>query len=265
MQPTPSPTRTYTFQLSARWLQVIGAVIIALLLLSLRGCPHSVPTAELNALRLSQALRDSTRSVVENGQLRREKLTLQGTIHDLQIEAAALNAQQLRLLATVKTYQAHPKGPALIAAGSIKGKAALVKPQPAIAPELASADSSALHFGFKSDSLNYRVRLTGVRALPGVTPELQLESLSLPNEATVAFTWDDAHAGHPVSFSVTNSNPLFRVGGVESYAIPELRPGVVQPHGWPKFWQKIGHGIKAVVPVAIGALAGFAAGALIVH
>lgn len=281
MQPNSNALAGGTLTLPTRWVIILVAVLVAvfisLALLALHKSGAGGNQSEISALRLSQALSDSVRSVNENGQLRREKLTLQGSIRQLEAESAALNAQQQELLATVKRYQAQPKGPRLIAAGSIRSRAALRHPQPWLAADTLSRsesgksvaetrpDTTSLTFTFASDTLNYRAQVRGLRAVPGQVPALQLQSLNLPNEATVAFTWDEAHAGHPVSFAVTNSNPLFRVAGLESYAIPELRPEILKPHGWPKLWKGLGHGLRTLVPIGLGVLAGFTAGVLLVH
>ena len=63
--------------------------------------------------------------------------------------------------------------------------------------------------------------------------------LVLKNKQYVSFQWDKRN-DKPISFSITNSNPLFQTTNIESYAIPELNKDKIKPN----FWHKVGNGIK---------------------
>jgi hypothetical protein len=244
---------------------------LALLLLLLAGgiVRHYLDTQTsekaLSELRLYQALQDELRSVrTQNGELRVEKLTLQGSVSQLQTHVNDLNAQQQRLLTTVTQYQHAEKksGHRLLSAGSIHYAVGPRQPLPALAPDSIEADSSqgeTLRFTYQSDTLRYQATVRGVRADSTKQAALQLTELSLPNEATVIFSWDTKRPGVPVAFSVSNSNPLFRVNGLESYAIPDLRPELVKPRGLHAVWVGLKQSLPYVVPALVaGGIGGVA-------
>lgn len=93
---------------------------------------------------------------------------------------------------------------------------------------------------------------------PDFKPTLTIDSLYFPNKQFVEFHWiNDRKKGHPVSFTVTNSNEFFQIVSLDSYAIPNLNKDVIDPN----FGKKISNFLKesrknliwSSVGVAIGA------------
>lgn len=245
-------------------LIVVLLFVLLLLAFIVPRCSPRTPAA--NELRLELALRDSLRvGRDENGTLRYEKLALQGTLAQLRAHVGQLNDQQRRLSETVARYEKQRRvtGKTLIAAGSVRYQTGLHAALPpvfadsSVTAATATGDSTrSLHFAYASDSISYRAEVAGLAR--GQRPSLALTQLALPNEATVSFTWDEKKPGVPVSFSVRNSNPLYRVSGVESYAIPDLRPGLVEPTGL----AKVVRDVKRAAPfLGIGTLVGLTVGA----
>ncbi len=211
--------------------------------------------------RLQLALQDSLRIThLRNGQLRYEKKTLQGTISQVSAQNSQLNKQQKELLTYVKEQAKKPKRDGgLIAAGSVVYETGINKPLPSV-PATVSDSVDVVDFAYESDTLRYRARLRGVRIDSTSRPRLQLTALSLPNTATVAFQWGTKKEGYPVSFSVQNSNPLYRVSNVESYAIPELRPEIRRRTRVGRWLVGLAKAGKVVVPGLVGAGAGYVLG-----
>jgi hypothetical protein len=81
-----------------------------------------------------------------------------------------------------------------------------------------------------------------------------------PNTQKIDFQWkDNRKEGYPISFSVINTNPYFKVTDIQSYIIPEIIKSELKPN----IWQKIGQrsktlGGKAVI-FSVGVGVGFLA------
>jgi hypothetical protein len=233
-------------------------VLAVFLFLAGRGCQKQaddVVIAQQEAdLRLARALQDKLRTERDSqGHVRTEKLTLQGSDTQLAQVQEQLTASQRALLATVRAYKKDEKksGRKLIAAGRVETAVSL---GPGGIPFIEAEKISpvdTLIFVYKSDSLNYQATVWVKEH------QLVLDALSLPNVATVAFSYNEKEPGVPVAFSITNSNPLFRTANVESYAIEGLRPGKKGKTKVGLFLRKLGRDVLfflggAVVGRAIG-------------
>jgi len=90
-----------------------------------------------------------------------------------------------------------------------------------------------------------------------VMPKLTIDSLSFRNNQFIRFYWEnDKRLGHPIAFSVTNSNGFFRTNNIDSYVIPNI----VKDELNPDFWQKIDNFMKDNKKTLLGVGAGVVVG-----
>ena len=97
-------------------------------------------------------------------------------------------------------------------------------------------DTSVTFTQIDNDSLNYEIKITGVKPIENKKQTLLLNNITIPNKQTVSFNWGNKKDGYPVSLNVSNSNSLYKIHDIQSYAIPELKKEEIVPN----FWQKIG-------------------------
>lgn len=240
----------------------VALVLVLLLVLGTERCQRQAYEAKLLELaRLNEALSDSMHTTRQaNGTLTHEKKTLQASLGTLREQNALLNQEQRALVAKVTELNKKPRRQGrVITAGSITYDTGIKKPLPSV-PAQATDSADVVDFTYSSDSISYRARLRGVRIDSTSKPTLQLTNVKLPNVATVVFAWGSKKDGSPVSFSVHNSNPLFNVSSVESYAIPELRPEIQEKTRVGKILQGLGRVGKYVIPVAAAAAGGYVLG-----
>lgn len=194
--------------------------------------------------KLNNALNAKMVVVVDdNGKLRHDKLTLQATQKELLDRNDRLSNNQKELVSYVKEVS---KRSDIIAAGLVDMKVQIAKLS--IKKPTAETDSSVV-FTQESDSINFVAKVNNVKALAGKTPTLDIIDLKIPNKLLLDFQWGKKKDGSAVSFSVTNSNPLFKVNDIDSYIIPEIVIDKVKPNFWQKTKLFIG---GKLVPVLIG-------------
>ena len=182
-----------------------------------------------------------------------EKLTIQAETKDLKDKNLKLTANQTDLIRRVDEIN---KKNQVITAALIEMGAkidGLVNNKPVI------QNDSTIQFTTKTDSIDYDIRVHNVKQFGLNQPSLEFNKFSLPNKQLVEFHWkDDKKEGYPISFTVTNTNPYYKVYNLDSYAIPELDKTKVKP----TFWNKLGDFSKTwggrAVFFGIGVVAGAA-------
>lgn len=183
--------------------------------------------------KLIEALEDIINvRINERGELEHEKLTLQEKIKELSGDNYHLSESQNKLLEEVKRIN---KDKEVIAAAYINLKVqidSIRDHKPVL------IDSSSVTFSRESDSIKYNIRVDNV--VPSDSTFLLVNRLVIPNYQTINFSWGDKKEGYPVSFSITNSNPLIKVTEMDSYIIPEIIKSEVKPNFWQKISQKSG-------------------------
>jgi type II secretory pathway component PulJ len=241
MEPTQNPSKT-------PW--ALGVVCL-LLLLSLGWSLRQTEQAQTRlaqAQQLETALR-AEMVVTKNalGQETATKRSLQTNVQELQALKGELSASKQELLRYVTAEnKKHP----VIAATVIKQQVQVAKIESG--KPVAQTDSSVT-FRVQSDSLSYEAQVQNITARKDSLPRLTLRNLSIPNTASVSFSWGTKQEGYPVSVSVTNSNPLFHTSNIESVVIPELKKETLRP----TLWEKIGTGVKVNrTPFLVGVGAG---------
>jgi hypothetical protein len=206
--------------------------------------------------KLQRALTDTVHHYKnEKGQWVAERLTLQLDIKDLKDKNLTLTQAQKDLLDAVKKVN---KQNQVITAALIDMGVKL----DGLANEKPVVTDSTVQFIADSDTISYDIVIRDVKALDSKTPKLQFKKFSLPNKQFIEFHWkDNRKEGYPISFSVTNSNPYYKVYDINSYAIEELNKATVKPN----FWQRMGKFGKSTGGKLILLGVGFVAGAAIVN
>lgn len=237
---------------------IITVLIILLLYLGYRiisgNSNHKVEMKK--ATNLHRALTDSIMHYQnDNKEWVAEKLTIQASEKDLKDENLKLTYNQMELLEKVEKVNEKNQ---VINAALIKMKvelATIKNTKPVI------QNDSTIQFSDTTDSLHYVINVHSVRPTTFGTPSLEIHEFSIPNSQFVNFNWKDSKKeGYPISFTVTNSNPFFKVYDLDSYAIPELEKTKVKPSFWNKL-DKFGKSTGGKVLIfGLGVLAG---GALI--
>jgi hypothetical protein len=200
---------------------------------------------------LQHALTDTVRTYRnKENQWVSEKLTLQADTKDLKDKNLTLTNNQIDLMGKVDQINKHNQviSAALIQMGvKIDG---LANADPIVQTD------STVEFAAHSDSLSYDILISRVK--PIGRPVLEFKKFTLPNTQLVEFHWrDDRKEGYPISFTVTNSNPYYKVYNLDSYAIPELDKTKIKP----TFWNKLGTFSKSTGGKIMFLGIGFVAGA----
>jgi hypothetical protein len=198
-----------------------------------------------------------------------EKLTIQGSVKELEKENLTLTNSQKELLTRVKNVEKEKnqlkQEKEVIAAALIETQLIVdsLKHQGETVVDTTSKQVSFTDLYQKTiDDVKYTMKYDFVvgnvlPANPLEKPSFLIKSLSFPNEQFVDFHWNkDKKKGYPISFSVSNSNGFYQTANIESYAIPNLKKEIINPTGW----QKIGsffreNGNKAVY-IGIGGAIG---------
>lgn len=231
-------------------IYALAAIVVLLLLgIGFMTQRHNKVANELQTeVNLRQALLvDMIVSKDELGRTQAEKLALQSDLETLMKLKNNLSADKQELVNAVIRLDKSKK---LITAALVKVQVE-VKSIHSDRPTL-STDSTAT-FVVATDSIAYEAQVTNVRIDTAKVPSLVVRNLKIPNTAEISFQWGDKKEGYPISFTVANSNPLFKVKNIESYAIPELYKAKVRP----TFWQGVGLTIKSnKTPFLIGLGAG---------
>lgn len=231
-------------------------IILILFILLMLGLTYHINTSRKHALQHSQdeklqrALTDTLHIYKDkNGKLTYEKLTLQADVSDLRDKNITLTAAQKDLLKAVDKLNKDNK---VITAALIEMG---VKLDGIVNDKPVEVGDNHVRFATASDSLTYDIMVTNVRAIGN--PTLRFTKFDLPNTQIVSFQWkDNRKEGYPISFSVSNSNPLYKVYDINSYAIPELEKSKVDPN----FWQKLGKFSRTTGGKIVFLGIGFAAG-----
>jgi len=232
----------------------LNYVLAALVLLLLFGVGfmaqrQSKAKAELQTeVNLRQALlADMVVTKDALGRTQAEKLSLQTDMKTLVRVKDKLSADKQQLVEVISRLDKNKK---LITAALVKVQ---VEVKEIYSNSPAMATDSTATFVVATDSISYEAKVANVRIDTIKVPSLVVRNLKIPNTTQVSFQWGEKNDGYPISFTVVNSNPLFKTKNIESYAIPELRKEAVRP----TFWQGIGLTIKnGKTPFVIGLGAG---------
>jgi hypothetical protein len=235
-------------------------ILISVLFLSFGWWFHNktinkVKNELIDQTKLTNALQSKlTFTINRFNEVQASKLTLQGTIKDLKNENLNLSENQKKLLLRIESLDKDKK---IISAALIKTKARLDSALFTIV-DINEKDSSVI-FRENNDSISFMITIGKVLpAYKNTNPTIMFDSLVLPNEMFIEFHWENnkKYYQKPVSFSVTNSNPLFKVYEMDSYIIPEINEKMIKPTGWQKIGQFLNKQKNNIIVFGVGALVG---------
>lgn len=216
-------------------------------------------------LKLREALQDSVKSYqTKEGHWVSEKRTLQGSLGELTAENVGLNKNQEALIGTINDMNKEWKGEKEIWAAARIEYNSLIDSLNTFIAGASSIDTTLNLITFAqldtTENFVYDIDVLAVRPYPlTAQPQIKFKTLDFPNTQTIAFTFDkNERKDYPVSFSVINTNPYYRVNNVESYAIPAIDKDLLNPSGWQKTWSWLKINGKYIL---VGA-GGFALGAV---
>ena len=189
-----------------------------------------------------------------------EKQSFQTSIEKLEEINGKLTDFQKELLVRIKEIE---KKNSIIAAALIQTNVKIDSLMDKDAGGTAVIDTTNKKINFNnlaSKDSTFRYDIDAFNVLPAhldTKPTLTFNSIQLPNKQFVDFYWkDDRKKGYPVTFSVSNSNPYFKVVNLESYIIPNVDKKYLDPNGWQKIGNFIFKNGKTILYVSVGAAAG---------
>lgn len=242
---------------------ILFAIIILLLLYFgyhyIRN--NNIDSKYENEIKLNEALRDSVRYFkTELGEEVATKRSLVGTISELKkinndtVIAFIKDIERLKKELKKKDME-------LFAAGRIE-YIPLIESSNKVIANVDRIDSINNMVSFiETDSeahFIYDLDVTGVRPYPvGIHPEITFNKIDFPNTQIVTFNFDkNKRKDYPISFSVVNTNPYYRVFNIESYTIEGLTKDNINPNGWKKAWNWIKMNGKLILVGAAGFFVG---------
>jgi len=218
---------------------------------NLKGLKNEVS----DKVKTNNALNDSIRFFTNKyNEIVAEKLTLQGTVKDVTNKNNNLNSNQIDLMNQVKEIN---KKNIAIAAANIK----LIVKIDSLKSSIGVYNSTTNEITYKDSTkeISYNIVANNVITIKDKSSNLKINNLYLPNTQKIDFQWSkDNKLGHPVSFSVINTNKYFMVNDIDSYIIPEINKDKIKPNGWQKigsFFSKTGGKVGIFgVGVGVGAI-----------
>jgi len=254
--------KTYAISLPA--IIITGVIMIVLLLGGWKLYSNKVDKLE-NKIEAEVKLRNALADTITTYQNKEkewvsEKLTIQGTLKDLEKTNVKLTQDQKYLIGKVNELN---KDNTVIAAALIKMQ---LRVDSLLLAGGVTVDTTKKTVGFigkyanGEKKMNYNFTIGKVLpAYMNEKPTLTINLLEFPNTQTVDFHWkNNKKEGYPVAFSVSNSNDFYKTVSIDSYVIPEINKEVIKPTGWKKigaFFKKSGDkflyvGIGAGIGVA---------------
>jgi hypothetical protein len=234
---------------------IIVAIIILIAIICIQNSRiKKIKNKYQTEINLKNALSDSI-TTYQNKEKEwvAEKLTIQGSVKDLQKINDQLNFSQKELLARVKEVE---KNNSVITAALIETNVII----DSLKKYKIYIDTTNKNIVFSDSTKNLKYKINVGYVIPAYKdkmPTLTFQQFLLPNKQFIEFHWkNDKKKGYPIAFSVSNSNDYFKTVNIDSYAIPELTKEKVNPNGWQKignFFIKSG---KTVIVVSVSAIGG---------
>lgn len=226
------------FNIGLKWVVILGIIIMVFFSGGFGLLSHKLNKTHdqlLQQKNLTEALRDSINTTINKyGEVVSEKRTLQADLKTLTKQNLNLSSNQRELIDRIKNIQ---KDNEVISAALIKTEAKLDSALYANAKVDVNERDSSILFTETNDSISFRLRVNkALPVSPLVKPTLMFEDLTIPNKQFIEFHWenDKRYEQKPVSFSVSNSNPIFETYDLDSYTIPEINKEAIKPTGWEK-------------------------------
>jgi len=189
--------------------------------------------------KLTNALMDTMITTKNSyGEIVNSKLTIQADINNLINSSINFSENQRRLLQRVSELQ---KNSDVIAAALITTTFkldSLLDGYNVVVDNL----NNTVSFSDSTEHLVYDIMVTNVApVLPKVKPLILFNRFEAPNDYYIDFSWDkNKRANYPVSFTITNTNPLFVTQDINSYVIPEIDKNNLKPSWWKRTTKFVG-------------------------
>lgn len=207
-------------------------ILVLLLLLFLIGGISYYRTNNLqsnlnNKENLLSYLQD-TMKVYKNDlkQLTYEKSVLKTDFETLKENRDILSDNQNKLISQIERLEKENK--TLISAFRVKMKV-LIDSIENFNP--ITIDDTTILFKDSTHNLKYDIIVTGIKP---INPSLKMKSLQLFNEQEIDFFWGSKKEGYPEKFSITNTNPYFKIYDIDGFTIPELNKEEIKPTNFQK-------------------------------
>jgi len=215
-------------------------LIVGVLLAVLFGGGFGIFSAKLNkanneleqTVKFNNALEDSLRYTKNQlNEVKATKLTLQLSLKELNKQNDRLNNNQKELLSRINNLKDKNN---LISAALVQSEMKIDSLKNNSDTVEVNKEDTSITFKKESEILNYDISVNKV--VPINTPELDINSLIIPNKQFIEFKFEDKNEYNqrPVSFSISNSNPLIKTKNADSYIIPEVNHSI-KPNFWDKF------------------------------
>lgn len=232
-------TMKTTFNIDLKWI-----IILIILVTLIFGGGFSWLGNKLNKtnnklaqqVNLTVALKDSVRYTLNklNEEVATKK-SLQADIKVIKNQNINLTKNQKELISRIENLQ---DDNTIISAALIETKAILDSILiTGVNVKINDMDTS-VSFEKRTDSLDFNIKIQYVKPIsPFIKPTITFNKLELPNKQFIEFHWENNtdYYQAPVSFSVTNTNPIFNTTNVDSYVIPGINKKAIEPTGWEKF------------------------------
>lgn len=254
--------KNINFKINITTLIIIGVVMFIIIWGGLNR--HFTKINNLNnkiieEVKLRNALTDSMKTYVnERNELVNEKLTLQADLSDLKKINDNLTQSQKNLIKRIDNLDNDKK---IITAALIDANI-LIDSLLHTGVTIIDDNNTTITFSDKQEYIEYNIEVTNViQSDTSKNSNLFIRKLTLPNEMFVEFHWElNKREKYPVGFSVTNTNPMYKIHDIESYAIPQLDKEDLEPNTWEKinkwFEEKGGTAIKIGIAGTVGFIIG---------
>lgn len=245
-------------------LITVGIIVLLLMVLTIklqRNTIFDLKDEHQNEIKLNNALNDSV-SFYKNvyGEVVAEKLTIQETVKNLEKINNKLTESERELIARVKEAN---KENTVIAAALVEANL-IIKLLQAKGNVVINSKDTTITFSDTTKHMEYEIVIGKVIPMPfNVKPTLLFRHMKFQNKQMVKFIWEnDKKEGYPVKFTMSNSNPYYKINKINSYIIPNIIKEDIDPTGWQKFEKWFVKNGKTVIYISAGA-AGGAAGTYI--
>jgi hypothetical protein len=207
-------------------------------------------------IKLRNALTDTITTYKNKvGELVNEKLTLQADLSKLKDINENLTQTQKNLLTRIEDLD---KNKRVITAALIEANI-IIDSLLHSGSTIIDPENAVITFVDNQEHIEYDIQVTNViQADTTSNTDLLIRRLTLPNETFIEFHWKlDKRENYPIAFSVTNTNPFYKVHNIESYAIPELQKEDLDPNTWNKITQWFEKNGGVVIKVGVAGTAGY--------
>lgn len=187
---------------------------------------------------LRDAMQDTMRTYInKHGEVVDEKLTLQGDLKRINQLYNNLSENQKRLIDRLNNSE---RSRQQLAAANLRMKFEIDSLSNIISIGVIDTISNTIKFKEETPDIKYEFIINNVKPFNlNKNVEHRINSLILPNEQFIEFTYDDKEKrdNYPISFSVINTNKYMQVYDIDSYIIPQINPDDLETNIFQRTWK----------------------------